>query len=317
MQSTSRPLVAPDAESAARRVAAGFLGLGGITFALLVFGATVRVHGAGLACPDWPLCFGEVVPELSFQVGLEWGHRVLASLVSFGFLTLGVLTWRLPQAWSRARGWLGFAGVVLVTQVVLGGLTVLHLLADWSVTLHLLTGNLFLCCLWGVAMRVRGPTSAEPTSLRVQALGVGLLAAWFGQMALGGLVSSNYAGLACTEWPTCNGGVWFPTWSGIVGLQLVHRLGAYSLATLVVVFAVVTRRDEVAGLARGLVGLVVAQMTLGILNVKLGIPVETAVLHSAVGDAMGVVITFALGNLLSRPAREVPLSLLHSSAEAT
>ena len=76
------------------------------TYVLLVFGASVRVHGAGLACPDWPLCFGEVIPTLNFEVGLEWGHRVLAGLISLGFLGLIVGMWtareRVGREWHPA-----------------------------------------------------------------------------------------------------------------------------------------------------------------------------------------------------------------------
>ena len=68
-----------------RNLAIFATGLTAVTYVLLVFGSAVRVHGAGLACPDWPLCFGEVIPALDFQVFMEWGHRVLAGLVSLGF----------------------------------------------------------------------------------------------------------------------------------------------------------------------------------------------------------------------------------------
>src|SRR4051794_12103686 len=84
-----------------------FFALSAVTYGLLVFGASVRVHGAGLACPDWPLCLGRVVPELDFQVFMEWGHRALASMVSTGFLVLGGLALSHPASRARAGRVLG------------------------------------------------------------------------------------------------------------------------------------------------------------------------------------------------------------------
>ena len=72
------------AGSGARGLARGFAALSAITFCLIVFGATVRANNAGLACPDWPLCFGEVVPRFDAKIALEWGHRLLAGLVTLG-----------------------------------------------------------------------------------------------------------------------------------------------------------------------------------------------------------------------------------------
>ena len=116
-------------QSANRRLAVFSTALTAVTYALLVFGSSVRVHGAGLACPDWPLCFGEVIPALDFQVFLEWGHRVLAGGVSLGYVAL---MWAVFRDGERRRriGWLTAVGaMVLATQVVLGGLTVLELLS--------------------------------------------------------------------------------------------------------------------------------------------------------------------------------------------
>ena len=62
-------------------MAYGFVGLAAVTYVLIVLGALVRAHGAGLSCPDWPLCFGEVIPEFDFKIAFEWGHRVLAGSV--------------------------------------------------------------------------------------------------------------------------------------------------------------------------------------------------------------------------------------------
>lgn len=285
----------------AARLRWGFGGLAAEIFLLLVFGSTVRVHGAGLACPDWPLCFGEVVPQMNFEVFLEWGHRVLASVVSLVFVGLSVATLRRPALRARTAGWFVLGYAVLALQVVLGGLTVLHLLAYWSVTLHLLAGNLFLAVVLSIRARL-GEPSRRPVAPALRWLVPAAALAWFVQMGLGGLVASNYAGTACSEWPTCNGGVWFPTWSGPIGLQLLHRLGAYGLTALVVAAAIVGRRDPLGG--RWLVGaaaLVLVQIGVGVANVYLGLPVELAVLHAAVADAIGVALVVAAWAVVPRP----------------
>lgn len=269
------------------RVAGAFHALAAVTFGLLVFGATVRVHGAGLACPDWPLCFGEVIPELNFQVFLEWGHRVFAGTISVGFVGLGALVLSRPDLRGRAGAMCGVALVVLLTQIVLGGLTVLKLLASWSVTLHLVTGNLFLLSLLAIASALAPrPLAVSPGTT---GLAKAVAAMWLLQLALGGLVSSNYAGLACTEWPTCNGGVWFPAWSGIVGLQLAHRAGAYVLFGLAAGLAWSARGGAGARSASMVFAAVLAQVALGVTNVVLEMPVEIAVLHSALADLIGIV----------------------------
>ncbi len=285
-----------------------FLGLAAITGCLLVLGASVRVHGAGLACPDWPLCFGQVIPTFDFQVFLEWGHRVLASVVSLGFLLLSGLVWRHPPLRARTGSLLFAAAIVLAVQVILGGLTVLKLLAYWSVTLHLLAGNAFFVLLLLVAFRLRrdalgGPPGASgphPGGTRV--LGVALAALVLVQMALGGLVASRYAGLACADWPTCNDGLWIPAVDGGVRLQLLHRFGAYTLLAVAVGFAFVTRRVPALRRPAALVAaLVLAQACIGVANVLLRMPVEIAIAHSAVADAIVGATAWCLFRLFAPP----------------
>lgn len=285
-ETAGRPLAVLGAGLSPASVAGAFRGLAAVTWGLLVFGATVRVHGAGLSCPDWPLCFGQVIPELNFHVFLEWGHRVLAGTISVGFAALGALVLSRPDLRGRAGAMCVVALVVLLTQIVLGGLTVLKLLAYWSVTLHLVTGNLFLLSLLTIASRL----DPRPITASVASAGLSkaVAAMWLVQLALGGLVSSNYAGLACTEWPTCNGGVWFPAWSGIVGLQLAHRAGAYVLFGLAAGLAWSARGGPGAGAASVVFAAVLAQVALGVTNVWLEMPVEIAVLHSALADLIGV-----------------------------
>lgn len=289
------------------------------TWALLVFGASVRVHGAGLACPDWPLCFGQVVPPIDFGVGLEFGHRVLAGLVSLGFLAIGGTVIARRATLGRLPVTLvGLAAAALATQIVLGGLTVLHLLAEWTVTSHLLTGNLFclLLLLLALALREqRAPVvrAAVPPAFRWLALGLAVLVP--AQLALGGLIASSHAGLACGTWPTCDGVTWVPTWAGPIGLQVAHRTVAYGLLALAVAAAGLGRARGRPGRAAVLVLVaVLIQAVVGVANVLLRLPVEVTLLHTA--GAGGVVLATTWLNWEARMAPAVASSPVRSLVEA-
>jgi cytochrome c oxidase assembly protein subunit 15 len=267
-----------------------------VTFGLLVLGATVRVHGAGLACPDWPLCFGRVVPAIDFQVGLEFGHRVVAGLVSLGFLALAIAVIR--RRATLGRGVVGLvvaAAVVLVIQIVLGGLTVLHLLAQWTVASHLVTGNTFLALLLltTLALRERAfPVRRDPVLAAQRVLATLLLTLVPAQLVLGGLIAASGSGLACSTWPSCNGGPWFPSFEGGVGLQVLHRLVAWGLLGLALANVAVAR-GKLAVSARAAAIAVTAQGAIGVANVFLRMPVEVTLLHTA-GAAAVVVSTVSL-----------------------
>ena len=275
---------------AADRLAFAFSTLAALCLGLIVLGALVRARGAGLACPDWPLCFGSLIPTLDLQVGFEWTHRLVAGCVSILFAILALWTLRAPGTSPATRWLLGIAATLLVAQVILGGLTVLHLLAAWTVTSHLLTGNAFAATLLLVALQLRedsAPRVRQPANRGDRfavMLPAGLLVL---QIGLGGLVSSTYAGLACEQWPACTDGVWFPTFAGAVGLQLTHRLVAYALLTSLAYAAFATRRQT--GLAR-VTALALAigllQVTVGVANVLFRIPVEVTGLHTGLAAAL-------------------------------
>jgi cytochrome c oxidase assembly protein subunit 15 len=290
----------------ASRLAAGFGALVALCFGLIVLGALVRVHGAGLACPDWPLCFGRVLPEMNLEVAFEWTHRLVAGSVALCFAALCAVALRRPVLRS-SRPLLAVAALLLGVQILLGALTVWKLLAPWTVTAHLLTGNAFAATLLLAALHFRdGAAPARRTALaaaarRATALAAALLVL---QIALGGLVASRYAGLACPEWPTCREGLWFPTWAGPVGLQLLHRTNGYALVLCLAAAAFTARRAP--GLRRAtrlalLLG--VAQLGVGAANVLLALPMEVTGLHSALATGLVLTLTWAGRELwLARPA---------------
>jgi cytochrome c oxidase assembly protein subunit 15 len=289
---------------AAPGLARGFGLLVVATTGLIVLGALVRAHEAGLACPDWPFCFGEVVPEFDLRVGFEWSHRAFAGTISIVFACLAIATLRHP-AGTPARPLLAVAAALLALQVLLGALTVWQLLAAWTVTSHLVVGNAFNVSLLLVALTLRGPRAGrEPSTPAPRAardllfVAAGLLAA---QVVLGGLVSSTFAGMACPEWPTCNGGTWFPAWDGSVGLHLLHRMNGYALLLALAVAAYSARglpRVGVLSAAAFLLGAL--QVVVGVSNVLLGIPVEVTGLHSLLAALLILTIAATLHAALER-----------------
>lgn len=267
-------------------------GLVGLTWFLLVFGSTVRVNGAGLACPDWPLCFGQLVPAYDFGVYLEFGHRVVAGVVSLLFVGLSFSLWRsgAVQASKAIRTIIPLAALALLVQVILGGLTVLELLAEWTVSSHLLTGNTFCTLLLLLALSVREladrPSRAAVTVVQ-RGLPVLLGGLVLAQLVLGGFVSSSFAGLACGTWPSCNGAGWFPTFAGPVGLQVMHRITAYTiLAVALLNVAVQWSHPLLRTRALTVLGFVLVQVALGVANVLLHLPVEVTLAHSGTAAAI-------------------------------
>jgi cytochrome c oxidase assembly protein subunit 15 len=282
---------------AARGLGLGFFALAGLSYVLIVLGALVRAHGAGLSCPDWPLCFGEVIPQFDFKIAFEWGHRALAGSVGIVFVVLSSLT--LLRSALRARMWLGLlvAATLLAVQIVLGGLTVLHLLASWTVTSHLVIGNAFALSLVLLGRRLSAlgrqhpqgavPAAATPQSGLQCAAATLAGALLVSQIVVGGFVSSNYAGLVCPDWPTCMNGEFFPTWSGIQGLHLLHRYLGYACVLAIMVAAWLGRKlpHSSVWLTAAAV-LALTQVAVGITNVLLRLPVEVTGLHSALAAGL-------------------------------
>lgn len=273
-----------------------------VTFCLISLGGAVRAMNAGLACPDWPLCFGKVVPQFDIQVFYEWIHRKIAAAVGLTTITFAFMIFRSRAATPRVRLAMGLAVLILACQVILGGLTVLKLLHFGVVTAHLGFGVAFFgTLLWTGFLLKQDLAEASKPAQDSAPMPLGFLLIVFfstvlvyGQILLGGLVSSNYAGLACgTEFPLCNG-EWIPTLNGIIGVQVLHRFGAYLVVVTILSLFQVIRKNKNADwsspqlqkLGRGIAMATLTQIGVGIANVKFGIPPVVTVIHLAVATGI-------------------------------
>lgn len=308
-------MATPDRFSTAAR-----LGLATTTlmYLLLVVGSVVRTTGSGLACPDWPLCQGKLIPPFEPHVLIEWFHRLVALLVSV--MLIATVAWVAWHGELRARlGGLAALGVALLAaQVLLGALTVWKLLSPAVVSSHLAVGLLLFSTLLTLTLAaqresdLRLAPDAAPPATRPP----GLLA-WFGtvtalayaQCLIGGLVSTNGAGTACPDWPTCNG-EWFPAFTGLAGLQMLHRDVAYTLVAAVMALAIRARTAPDAGIRAGaarVLTLTFAQVALGVCNVLLGTPVWLSAAHLATAAALLALLVITTFRVATLPATRAGL----------
>lgn len=270
----------------------------------MLLGAGVRAMDAGLTCPDWPLCFSKVIPEYHFGVYLEFIHRAIAGLLFLIYAAVfGYCLWK--PALKSFRPLMGFGFLILVTQVIMGALTVLKVLQAGIVTAHLSLAAIFLLTLTALRWKVRLQDSSyvlktQETSSSYKGILLVTFVLVSAQMILGGLVASNYAGMACVDFPTCNG-QWLPTFSGPIGLQVLHRLGAYAITAVILFLFFKTRAlkdPSYRNLSHRLLFFISLQVIVGIMNVKMLIPAWLTVMHLGLG--LGVLLTVFQMVLLSR-----------------
>jgi cytochrome c oxidase assembly protein subunit 15 len=266
---------------------------------LMALGAGVRAMKAGLACPDWPLCFGKIIPDFHPGVWFEFVHRAYAGLVALLFLGVLVRVLVVKQAPRGARMVAGLGAVILVLQIGMGAATVLRLVQWFYVTSHLMLATFFFMSVMWLHFLYR-PTveSAAQPAPRLLGLTPGFLSLLvLVQMTLGGVVAATYSGSVCVDWPLCNG-QWVPTWTGAIGLQVIHRFVAYSLALGFIAWAIALhmKRDsewmtpQLLRLSRLGVGVVLLQVAVGVLNLVWFLPVGLTVLHQT-----GAVVLLAVG----------------------
>ena len=257
-------------------------------FFLMTLGNVVSATGSGLACPDWPLCHGSLIPPLRPDVLIEYSHRLAALAATVLIVATTVLTLKQTRAPGLRRlGWL--LPALLAAQIALGGITVLLKLPHLISTAHLVNALLILAGLIVLARGLGRPGTASPGigSDRVRRLARGGLIVLLVQLALGGYVRHSGAGLACPDFPLCSGDVLPGQW--LAGVHWVHRWLGVLMLGLFVHLAMAGRTA-----ATRLVGaLAVLQVTLGIATVLLQLTPVVRAAHAAVGYALWAALVWA------------------------
>lgn len=320
-----------------------------LTLLVIVLGAYVRLSDAGLGCPDWPGCYGRLVapssaeavaaanvahptrPVHSAKAWKEMVHRYVASALGLAILALAVVAWRQRHEGLPVRAPAALLALV-VFQGLLGMWTVTQLVNPAIVTAHLAGALATLALAWWLALRTGGwllPGAGQRVP-RLRRLAIGALVLVCAQTLLGGWTSTHYAALACTEFPTCHGGLWWPPADFAAGfslwrplgvdyefgtldspartaIHLAHRVGALTVLVLVGSLAWHVARAAPTTSQRRLGGLLLlvlgTQATLGIANVLGRLPLPVAVAHTA-GAALLLATVLTLIHALTPATRE-------------
>ncbi len=246
---------------------------------------------AGLSCPDWPLCYGELLPssQMNLEVFLEWFHRLVATTMGFSTIALCGASWWLRRSLPKWTPWATtFALFLVVFQGILGGLTVTQLLRFDIVTAHLGTGLLFFGTLLAIATSLMS-YQGTGTAGKLSWVGVGAAGLVYFQCILGGLVASRWAlhqcfgtSQLCIVMNSHIAGIVPPSIAVLTLVIWAWRTPALSLG--------LRRLANLAGL------LLLLQLTLGVATFRLRLQVEPlTVAHQATGAALlGTLIVFAV-----------------------
>jgi cytochrome c oxidase assembly protein subunit 15 len=283
-----------------------------LAFCVVLLGAYVRLSDAGLGCPDWPGCYGQlIVPDESaeavsknqaFDPSKAWKemiHRYLAGTLGLLILILAILAWKNRKAARQPVILPGILLLLVIFQAILGMWTVTLLVKPTIVTAHLLGGFATLSLLWLLFLRLRpiDHFHTVKTTLPLRRWIFFSLFVLLLQITLGGWTSSNYAALGCTDFPTCYAGQWWPhmdfkeafvIWRGLgvnyefgvletdarTAIHITHRIGALiTLLTLGALAYWLTRKHSSRALQN------TGYLLTLILTVQIGLGITNVLAH--------------------------------------
>jgi cytochrome c oxidase assembly protein subunit 15 len=277
---------------------------------VVTLGALTRLLDAGLGCPDWPGCYGQIIPPSSVEHDLvhqgkawmEMIHRYVATALGFIILVLALAVHSTPNVSSKIKWFSRFLLILVIVQGLFGMWTVTLKLLPQVVTIHLLGGMSILATTFLLALMLRnGPVVTTPNKPKFLSLLVLVLLSF--QIALGGWTSSTYSGLACTDFPTCDGHLLPPmdiaqsfhltefsdrNYEGgllapeeRITIQYTHRVMALIVfIAIITLFLKLRKTPNFRSKANMLLGLTLLQIGIGISTAMLMLPLSLALLHN-------------------------------------
>lgn len=327
-----------------------------LTLDLVMFGGFTRLTDSGLGCPDWPGCYGTASPFIAHaqiaaahaalptgpvsmtKAWIEMIHRYFAMAIGVLIIAQTVIAWtaRIKRRALHVSPWWPTGLLLLIgVQGVFGAWTVTMKLQPVIVTVHLLLGLALLGALAWLGARITPVPVDDPDAGRYRLAALVGLALLIVQIALGGWVSTNYAVLACTDFPTCNG-QWIPpmdfsngfhlwralgmtgdgdfiTQDALVAIHWTHRTFAFAVIAYLGWLALRMRR--IASLrrpAQGVLAVLALQFATGLSNIVLQWPLPVAVAHN--GGAAVLLILLVVLNFRTASSRPARASLQASDA---
>ncbi len=317
-----------------------------LTLDLVMFGAFVRLTDSGLGCPDWPGCYSSFSPlgaradiheatqAMPFgpvsltKAWIEMVHRYVGAILGMLIIAIVFMAWRYRKILQQSPALATVSLVAVCVQGAFGAWTVTHRLMPVVVTTHLLGGMAMLALLTWLSARQKSHEMVPVQALRWRTPAMIGLVLLIVQIALGGWVSTNYAALACMEFPTCHG-QWLPDMDFHGGFSLLRALGELPSGELISQNALTaihwTHRNfafvvliylgwlkfrlsgypGLRGPARLLGWTLLAQLFTGLATIFLQWPLLIAVLHNG-GAAVLTIVCTTLVVRTARAGREPP-----------
>ncbi len=259
---------------------------------LIILGGVVRITDSGLGCPDWPFCYGKVLPPAEFKAIVEYSHRFVAAITGLIVVGTGVTIWRSHREDRRLTTAFVLAFMLLVIQVILGWVTVRTELNEWLVMAHLTVAESLLAMMLLITVvgwaGSKGDREESPTQMSKTARNtfIGALVLMLGVMLSGAYTQATGATGACGDsWPLCAGSIFPDTF--LTGVHMGHRLLTIVAVPVLVAAAhqaynLRGRAPVLSQIATLFIALFVAQIVVGGINVMVGFHRATNVMHVAV-----------------------------------
>lgn len=291
-----------------------------LTWPLISFGAFVRLKGAGLSCPDWPLCYGKLIPPPGYEISLEVGHRVVATLVGMLIVAMLVMAYQTRYKKYRTVSWALF--ILVSVQGILGGLTVIMKLSPAIVTFHLIGGNALFALLvyLSYVTMVEGKRLPKASGQGMSSFSkwqLGMLVLFFVMLTSGGANSSTYSGYACSGFPGCqeNSAFSFHVGEGMIAegyffpihrnewIHMLHRLIVIGGSIWLSIYAWKKLYRHVSGnyrsVAIALWGLLLLEIGIGVINALYRVPVPVSAAHTGTAASIVGVMAYSFSKSLN------------------